>query len=78
MQRLPNRWANKGFARVRVASFSFDDLEVEDLCIGLFAEVGGVVAIIYYKVQFIAAITVYVDDSFIRLVAVRILRVQEA
>jgi hypothetical protein len=53
-------------------------LESEDLCLGLFAEVGGVVAIIYYKVQFIAAITVYVDDSFIRVVAVRIIRVQEA
>jgi hypothetical protein len=78
MQFLPNRWAVKRFARVRVASLLVDDLESEDLCLGLFAEVGGVVAIIYYKVQFIAAITVYVDDSFIRVVAVRIIRVQEA
>jgi hypothetical protein len=76
MQVLPNRWAVNDFDKV--AGFLVDELESEDVCLGLFVEVGSVVAIIYYKVQFIPAITVYVDDSFIRLVAVRIISVQEA
>jgi hypothetical protein len=76
MQVLPNRWVVNDFDKI--ASFLVDESESEDFCLRLFVEVGSVVAIIYYKVQFIAAITVYVDDSFIRVVAVRIIRVQEA
>jgi hypothetical protein len=74
MQFLPNNWAVNDFERI--ASFLFDELDSEDFCPRLVAEVESILAIIYYKVQFIAVITVYVDDSFIKVVAVRILRVQ--
>jgi hypothetical protein len=71
---LPNNWAVNDFGRI--ASFLVDESDSKDFCPRLFVEVESVLAVIYYKVQLIAAITVYVDDWFIEVVAVRILRVR--
>jgi hypothetical protein len=78
MQFLPNRWVAKKLARARITSFWVSNLESEDLELRSVAEISGVVAIIHYRVQFYLAIKVCVDGSFIGVVAVCIIRVQEA